>query len=78
MPQRLPVTVVAGFAGAGKSTLIDHWLGGRPAGERWAVLANASAAEPSLRLPIGRYRVVGGCACCTAQASARSWSRVTR
>ncbi|MBX3612929.1 MAG: hypothetical protein KF786_05120 [Burkholderiaceae bacterium] len=72
MPQRLPVTVVAGFAGAGKSTLIDHWLGGRPAGERWAVLANASAAEPSLRLPIGRYRVVGGCACCTAQASARS------
>lgn len=72
MPQRLPVTVVAGFAGAGKSTLIDHWLDGRPAGERWAVLANASAAEPSLRLPIGRYRVVGGCACCTAQASARS------
>jgi hypothetical protein len=100
---RLPVTVVAGFAGAGKSTLVDHWLRGRPAGERWAVLANASAAEPpykgmaapashraagrraarqrgdaqrgdapSLRLPIGRYRVVGGCACCTAQASARS------
>lgn len=93
MAPRLPVTVVAGFAGAGKSALIDHWLRGRPAGERWAVLANASAAEPpdegamapashrvagprgvgpSLRLPIGRYRVVGGCACCTAQASARS------
>lgn len=93
MASRLPVTVVAGFAGAGKSTLIGHWLDGRPAGERWAVLANASAAEPpdegamtpashraagprlaasSLRLPIGRYRVVGGCACCTAQASARS------
>lgn len=93
MAPRLPVTVVAGFAGAGKSTLIDHWLRGRPAGERWAVLANASAAEPPdegaiapashrvagprvagsrLRLPIGRYRVVGGCACCTAQASARS------
>lgn len=88
MAPRLPVTVVAGFVGAGKSTLIDHWLRGRPAGERWAVLANASAAEPpdadamtpashrvagpSLRLPIGRYRVVGGCACCTAQASARS------
>jgi G3E family GTPase len=100
---RLPVTVVAGFAGAGKSTLIDHWLRGRPAGERWAVLANASAVEapdegamapashraagprvaglrvaeprgvgPGVRLPIGRYRVVGGCACCTAQASARS------
>lgn len=88
MAPRLPVTVVAGFAGAGKSTLIDHWLGGRPSGERWAVLANASAAEspdagspapashrvagPSLRWPIGRYRVIGGCACCTAQASARS------
>lgn len=84
---RLPVTVVAGFAGAGKSTLIDHWLRDRPAGERWALLANASAAEPSPtgapangRPPAGApaspatgaYRVVGGCACCTAQASARS------
>ena len=93
MAARLPVTVVAGFAGAGKSTLIDRWLRGRPAGERWAVLANASTAEPAdedattpashrgtgprgatpdLRLPTERYRVAGGCACCTAQASARS------
>lgn len=67
-PPRLPVTVVAGFAGAGKSALIDHWLRSRPPGERWALLANASAVEPGA----GRYRVVGGCACCSAQTSART------
>lgn len=67
-PPRLPVTVVAGFAGAGKSALIGHWLRSRPPGERWALLANASAVEPGA----GRYRVVGGCACCTAQTSART------
>ncbi len=66
---RLPVTVVAGFAGAGKSTLIGHWLRSRPAGARWALLANTSAAPGRAG---GFYRVVGGCACCTAQASARS------
>lgn len=81
---RLPVSVVAGFAGAGKSTLIGHWLGSRPAGARWALLANTSAAEPidpaaargALHAAPARaggfYRVVGGCACCTAQASARA------
>ena len=90
---RLPVTVVAGFAGAGKSTLVGHWLRTHPAGERWALLANASAIEPAddtvlapashraaaprggapaRRTANGLYRVVGGCACCTAQASARS------
>jgi len=90
---RLPVTVVAGFAGAGKSTLVGHWLRTHPAGERWALLANASAIEPAddavlapashraaaprggaptSRAANGLYRVVGGCACCTAQASARS------
>lgn len=74
----LPVTVVAGFGGAGKTALIDHWLRTRPAGERWALLANASALAPPgaaqrlLAADSGRYRVLGGCACCTAQASARS------
>lgn len=91
---RLPVTVVAGFAGAGKSTLIERWLRERPATERWALLGNAStvdvspdAGEPAAcgtsvtdgapdmaraSASVGRYRVAGGCACCTAQASARS------
>lgn len=97
---RLPVTVVAGFAGAGKSTLIGHWLRSAPPGQRWAVLANASAMEPADAATLapashrsapggagrlrpdarplrpgaagGFYRVVGGCACCTAQASARA------
>ena len=68
---RLPVTVVAGFAGAGKSTLIGHWLRSRPAGERWALLANTWRAAAPARAG-GFYRVVGGCACCTAQASARA------
>lgn len=93
-PPRLPVTVVAGFAGAGKSALIERWLRERPAGERWVLLGNASAsgdsreagepATPGAPVPgtasgaaqtscsVGRYRVAGGCACCAAQASARS------
>lgn len=69
-PPRLPVTVVTGFAGAGKSALIERWLRECPPGERWALLGNASMSDsPSA---VGRYRVAGGCACCTAQASARS------
>jgi len=69
-PPRLPVTVVTGFAGAGKSALVERWLRERPAGERWALLGNAST--PDAPGAAGRYRVAGGCACCTAQASARS------
>ncbi len=70
MAPRLPVTVVAGFAGAGKSALIERWLRECPAGERWALLGNASMSDAPGA--VGRYRVAGGCACCTAQASARS------
>jgi len=90
---KLPVAIVAGFAGAGKSALIERWLRERPVGERWALLGNAPAAGASggagtpgmadgpamadgptgtTAGTLGFYRVAGGCACCTAQASARS------
>lgn len=36
----VPVHVITGFLGAGKSSLIQHLLAHKPAGERWAVVIN--------------------------------------
>lgn len=74
--RRLPVTLVVGLPGAGKSTLIASWLGARPAGERWVVLVNqAAVAWMAGRDPArgerreSRLVAVGGCACCSGQAA---------
>lgn len=67
-PARLPVTVIGGYLGAGKTTLVNHLL--RHAdGRRIAVLVNEFGA-----LPIDRDLIVsaegdtidiaGGCVCC--------------
>ena len=39
MDARIPVTVVTGFLGAGKSTLVERWLGELPPDET-AVIVN--------------------------------------
>ncbi|MFT4102124.1 MAG: GTP-binding protein [Burkholderiaceae bacterium] len=41
---RLPVTIVCGFLGAGKTTLIRRWLRRKPPPERWVVVLNERGA----------------------------------
>jgi G3E family GTPase len=68
---RVPVTVVTGALGVGKTTAILGALQTKPADQRWAVLVNEfgavgvdgpvfTAAGVSVR------EVAGGCICCTA------------
>ncbi|RTQ98751.1 CobW family GTP-binding protein [Halomonas nitroreducens] len=66
----IPVHVVTGFLGSGKSSLIRHWLDTKPAGERWAVLINEfGRVGIDQALLAGRDDVAvkalpGGCLCC--------------
>ncbi|MGB0212156.1 CobW family GTP-binding protein [Algiphilus sp.] len=67
----IPVTLVTGLLGAGKTTLIDHLLEQRPPDERWAVLVNefSKTGVDGARLAReGVYlrEVAGGCMGCTA------------
>lgn len=64
-----PLTVVAGFTGAGKTTAIRRWLRTRPVGERWAVLLNglgAGLSEAALGADVDLFTLTTGCACCAA------------
>ncbi|HEV2528973.1 MAG TPA: GTP-binding protein [Thermomicrobiales bacterium] len=71
-PLSIPVTVIAGFAGAGKSTVLAHLLAARPA-SRYATIVN-DLAEPAGPAPDSArdessavIELTGACACCTAQ-----------
>jgi CobW/HypB/UreG, nucleotide-binding domain len=70
----VPVTLVTGFLGAGKSTLIEHWLSRKPAAERWAVLVNDAGDQATPGPPPGTdfFEIAGGCACCAALPVLRS------
>ncbi len=68
---RTPVTVVTGFLGVGKTTLIRHLLASHGTDERWAVLVNefgevgidgAILGGESLSV----REIPGGCICCSA------------
>lgn len=72
--QGIKVTVVTGFLGAGKTTLIRQLLEQSPSNERWAVLVNEfgdigldSAFYADLGVAISE--VPGGCVCCTTSAA---------
>lgn len=66
------VNLVTGFLGAGKTTLIQHWLRHKPRAENWAVLVNEFgdlgldgallATEQQGGVTI--KEVPGGCLCC--------------
>lgn len=72
----VPVNIVGGSLGVGKTTTINHLLTQRPAGERWAVLVNEyglvgidaalMAPEPGQPDGIEIREVAGGCICCSA------------
>jgi G3E family GTPase len=66
----VPVTIVTGFLGAGKTTSILATLANRPPGGRWAVVVNEVGAVgvDSARLAsdgVEVREVLGGCVCCT-------------
>lgn len=70
----VPVNVITGFLGVGKTTAIRHLLNKKPSGERWAVLVNefgevgvdgglfGSSRDGELFI----REVPGGCMCCSA------------
>jgi G3E family GTPase len=70
--QSVPVNLVTGFLGAGKTTLIQSLLARRPAGERWAVLVNEFGQIGIDQTAFGGdgiyvKEVPGGCICCANQ-----------
>ncbi|MEM7378992.1 MAG: CobW family GTP-binding protein [Pseudomonadota bacterium] len=69
MTTPLPVTVVGGYLGAGKTTLVNHLLR-HAAGQRLAILVNEFGALPiDEDLIIAEsddlISIAGGCICCT-------------
>jgi G3E family GTPase len=68
----IPVTIITGFLGAGKSTLIQKWLEELPSDET-AVIVNERGEigiDGQLLSPrTSRLReITGGCVCCSSQA----------
>jgi G3E family GTPase len=65
----LPVTIIGGYLGAGKTTLVNHLLR-NPGGRRLGVLVNEFGALPIDADLIegaadGLLRITGGCICCS-------------
>lgn len=78
--QNIPCTLVTGFLGAGKTTIINQLLASKPIDERWALLINefgrigidgsllASSQDEAIdKNSIAIREVSGGCICCTSQ-----------
>ncbi|WP_320158555.1 GTP-binding protein [Psychrobacter sp. NZS113] len=78
--QNIPCTLVTGFLGAGKTTVVNQLLATKPTDERWALLINefgrigidgallASSQDSNLeQQKIAIREVSGGCICCTSQ-----------
>jgi len=76
MSSPLPVHLITGLLGSGKTTCLQHLLLQKPASENWAVLINefgevdidanqlmSSTTSDSVDI----HAVSGGCICCTAQ-----------
>jgi G3E family GTPase len=72
----IPVTIVTGFLGAGKSTLVQRWLGELPRNET-AVIVNERGEVgidgELLAARVAQLReITGGCVCCKTQAELSS------
>lgn len=65
---RVPVYVVTGATGAGKSTFIRTLYAARPAAEHWAVINNDTGPLPVAEDDASPPPVtIGGCVCCTGR-----------
>lgn len=80
--QNIPCTLVTGFLGSGKTTLINQLLTTKPINERWALLINefgrigidgallTSTVDDKTKNNLSTVairEVSGGCICCTSQ-----------
>lgn len=68
----VPLNLITGFLGAGKTTAIRHLLAHRAEGERWAVLVNEFGLVGIDQAVLGGEgiaikEVPGGCLCCANQ-----------
>jgi G3E family GTPase len=69
---KIPVNIITGFLGVGKTTAIKHILASKPANERWAIIINEFGAVSIDHTAINQQdgliikEVAGGCICCTA------------
>lgn len=68
----IPVTVVTGFLGAGKTTLVNRWLADFPRGDVAVIVNEHGDVGIDGELLAERARelieITGGCVCCTTQA----------
>lgn len=68
----VPVTVVTGFLGAGKTTLVNRWLGEVPRGDVAVIVNEHGEIGIDGALLAARVRTLveisGGCVCCATQA----------
>ena len=76
-PKRIPVNIISGPLGVGKTTTINYLMTQRPPDERWAILVNeyglvgldaALMEKPTSSSSSGVEikEVAGGCICCSA------------
>jgi G3E family GTPase len=69
---KIPVNIITGFLGVGKTTAIKHILSNKPANECWAIIINEFGAVSIDHTAIDQQdglvikEVAGGCICCTA------------
>jgi G3E family GTPase len=69
---KIPVNIITGFLGVGKTTAIKHILASKPVNERWAIIINEFGAVSIDHTAIDQQdgltikEVAGGCICCTA------------
>jgi G3E family GTPase len=72
----IPVTIVTGFLGAGKSTLVQRWLGELPRNETAVIVNERGEVGIDGELLAARVahlrEITGGCVCCKTQAELAS------
>jgi len=71
---KIPINLITGFLGVGKTTALQHILQHKPADQRWAIIINEFGAVSIDHTPFAGEdenslvvkEIAGGCICCTA------------